>query len=114
MRKINLSEVYVSALTIAELRRGIEKFEDNDPRRLKLEEWYLSVDSLLVGRVVDFDKNMAVEWGRIMGASARVGKPKPEVDMLIAATAKKRGMTLVTRNVKDMEGVDVPLFNPFE
>jgi len=70
--------------------------------------------SFLAGRIVEFDKGMAVEWGRIMGTSMRVGRSRPEVDMLIAATAKKRWLTLVTRNVKDMENVGVQLLNPFD
>ena len=107
-------DLYVSSLTIAEIRSGIERFDETDRRRARLESWYENMASLLNRRIVSFDHLMAVEWGRIVGISFRSGKVKPGMDMLIAATAKSRNMTLVTRNTKDMEGVGVELLNPFE
>lgn len=53
-------------------------------------------------------------WGELMGDALRNGRPKPLVDAQIAATALRHGMTLVTRNMRDMADFGVVLFNPFE
>jgi hypothetical protein len=53
-------------------------------------------------------------WGELIGSALRVGRPKPIVDAQIAATALRHGMTLVTRNVRDMADFGVELFNPFD
>lgn len=55
-----------------------------------------------------------MEWGRIVGRTMREGNARSPLDMQIAATAFKFGMTLVTRNIRDMQGVGVQLLNPFE
>ena len=107
-------DLYVSSLTIAEIRSGIERFDEIDSRRTKLENWYENIVGSLSRRIISFDHRMAIEWGRIVGTSFRTGRVKPDMDMLIAATAKSRNMTLVTRNTKDMEDVGVELLNPFE
>ena len=55
-----------------------------------------------------------MEWGRICGEAERMGKKRPAIDALIAATAFVHKMKLVTRNVDDMAGMGVPIFNPFD
>ena len=55
-----------------------------------------------------------MEWGRICGEAERMGKKRPAIDALIAATAFVHKMKLVTRNVDDMAGMEVPIFNPFD
>ena len=51
--------------------------------------------------------------GEILAANARSGHTRPAIDALIAATAKVDDLVLVTRNVRDMEGMGVKLLNPF-
>ena len=87
---------------------------DDDPRRLSLEAWYNSVVSSFGPRIIQYDKDIAVEWGRIVGRAMREGNARSPLDMQIAATAFKFGMTLVTRNIRDMQGVGVQLLDPFE
>lgn len=107
-------DLFVSSVTIGEIRKGIERLFEDDARRLYLESWYNSVLSGFGSRIIQFDKDIAVEWGRIVGRAIREGKPRSPLDMQIAATAFKCGMILVTRNVADMQGVGVRIFNPFE
>ena len=64
-------------------------------------------------RILPVEKNVSLEWGRICGDAERVGRKRPAVDALIAATALVHGMKLVTRNIDDMVGMGVPIFNPF-
>ena len=111
---IEEDDLYVSSVTIGEIRKGIERFLEDDVRRLKLEVWYNAVISGFGNHVIQYDTDVAVEWGRIVGCSLREGKARSPLDMQIAATAIKYGMILVTRNVADMLGVGVRLFNPFE
>ena len=61
----------------------------------------------------DFGREVALEWGRICGEAERAGRKRPAVDALIAATASVHNLRVVTRNVDDMAGMGVPLFNPF-
>ena len=106
-------DLLVSSVTIGELRKGIEMLADDDARRLVLEAWYNSVVSSFGHRIIQYDKDIAVEWGRIVGRAMREGNARSPLDMQIAATAFKFGMTLVTRNIRDMQGVGVRLLNPF-
>ena len=107
-------ELLVSSVTIGELRKGIEMLADEDARRLSLEAWYNSVVSSFGHRIIQYDQEIAVEWGRIVGRAMREGNPRSPLDMQIAATAFKFGMTLVTRNIRDMQGVGVQLLDPFK
>lgn len=106
--------LFVSAVTIGELYKGIEKLSASDAKRQQLEVWCLAVKSVFGDRVLAFDAQTAEDWGRIVGRASASGRTKPSIDMQIAATARHHGMTLVTRNVKDMDGVGVEVVNPFD
>lgn len=108
------SELYVSSVTVGELRKGIERLPREDVRRKRLEVWFSALVESFAGRIVPFDRDAAVAWGRVVGESLRTGRARSLIDMQIAATASVAKMTLVTRNVKDMEGVGVSVLNPFE
>ena len=64
-------------------------------------------------RILPFDQDAAVIWGKIMGNGDKTGHPKPMADAQIAAVAKRHGLTLVTRNTKDFAYMDVTLVNPW-
>jgi len=105
--------LYLSYLTIGELKKGIAK-RGNDARAKKLERWL--VDELFKtygDRILPVARDESLIWGDICGAAERVGKARPAVDSLIAATALAHHMTLVTRNIDDMAGMGVSIFNPF-
>ena len=74
----------------------------------------MSVEASFAGRVISFDKDVAVSWGGVVGRMAAHGRTKPPIDMQIAATALMNGMTLVSCNAKDFSGTGVQLFNPFD
>ena len=114
IESVEEDDLFVSSVTIGELRKGIEMLADEDARRLNLEAWYNSVVSSFGHRIFQYDKDIAVEWVRIVGRTMREGNARSPLDMQIAATAFKFGMTLVTRNIRDMQGVGVQLLNPFE
>lgn len=102
-------EIFLSVLTIGEIRRGVESVRRRDPdSAVILETWLTRLSEAHRDRIVPVDRAVAEEWGR-MG----VPDPMPVVDGLLAATAKVLGLTLVTRNVADVEGAGVELLDPF-
>ena len=107
------SELYLSVLTIGEIKKGIAKRGD-DVRAKRLERWLEEIVRLFADRILYIDREISLAWGRICGEAERIGKKRPAIDSLIAATAMVRDMTVVTRNVSDMAGMSVPIFNPFD
>ena len=105
--------LYLSFVTVGELEKGIAK-RGGDARAMALEKWLKNeiLDSF-ADRILPVGKAVSMEWGRICGEAERVGRKRPAVDALIAATALVHGMKLVTRNVDDMAGMGVPILNPF-
>ena len=106
-------DLYLSVVTIGELRKGIDRLSEDDPLRQRLERWFSSVRLVFSGRILEFDERMAIAWGKLVGESIRHGKTRPAVDAQLAATALVNGMVLVTRNEKDFEHTGVQLLNPF-
>ena len=103
-------EKFLSALTIGEIRKGIEKLRRRDVRSaVILEKWLLGIIEDHIGRILVVDMEIAEEWGRLNATD-----PLPVIDGLIAATAKVRGLTLVTRNVPDMARTGVDALNPWQ
>jgi toxin FitB len=103
-------EIYLSVLTIGEIRRGVESVRRRDPgSATALESWLARVAETHRDRILPVDRAIAEEWGRMS-----VPDPLPVVDGLLAATAKVVGLTLVTRNVADVEATGVELLNPFD
>lgn len=105
--------LYISSVTIGEIKKGIVK-RGGDLRSQRLARW-LEKDILegFSDRILPIDKEVSIEWGRICGEAERTGRKRPAVDALIAATASVYGMTMVTRNVRDMTGFDIAIYNPF-
>lgn len=96
-------------MTLGELRRGAElKFRNDAAGGQALARWVASVEASFGDRIVPVDREVADVWGRLMAQRSR-----PVVDTLIAATAIVRGMTLVTRNVRDVQDTGVRLVDPW-
>jgi tRNA(fMet)-specific endonuclease VapC len=110
---LDSEEVYLSAITIGEIVKGIEKLPASH-RKVSLRAWLK--DDLLVrfdGRIVSLDKDVLMEWGVLTARLESAGKPMPAIDSLIAASVRSLQMTLVTRNVIDFESADVEIINPW-
>ena len=106
---IDGNEIYLSVLVLGEIRKGLERARRRDPSRVRaLENWLASIDTSFANRILQIDLAIADEWGR-MSAKRSVST----IDALLAATAKVNGMTLVTRNVKDIEHTGVSYLTPF-
>ena len=102
--------VYLSVLVIGEMRRGVERIHRRDARSARaLGTWLERIVRTHSGRILPIDQATAQIWGRF-----DVTQPVPVVDGLLAATALIHGLTLATRNVKDVARTGVTCVNPFE
>ena len=112
IENIDESLLYLSVLTLGEIRKGITSLRDG-ARRVSLEAW-LDRDLVLrfSDRIISIDLDVADRWGRIAGNARK--KPLPVIDGLLAATALHYDLTLVTRNIADIAGSGVAVFNPWE
>jgi len=107
------SLLYLSVLTMGEIRKGIASLRDPS-RRVALEAW---LDSDLVirfaHRILPIDQPVADRWGRITAQVAAAKSSLPVIRGLLAATAIHHNLTLVTRNTRDVVAAGVPVFNPW-
>jgi toxin FitB len=107
---VTSAEIFISALTIGEIRLGIERLRRKDSVQADhLEYWLRGLQATYSDHIVDVNSRIAEEWGRL-----NAGDPLPVVDGLLAASAQARGWTLVTRNTRDLERSRVALLNPFD
>ncbi len=103
--------LYISVLTLGELRKGVERLT-HGRRRARIAGWLETrLPAWFEERVLTVDAGVADEWGRLM---ARLERSVPAIDSLIAATALRHRLTIVTRNVRDFAGTGVELLNPWE
>ena len=108
------SELYISAITIGELEKGIVKL-DEGKRRRQLEAWlYSDLVRRFRHRILDVTPAIALDWGTRSGGLLKRGITSGMADGLIAATASTHSMVLVTRNTKDFQPLGIPIFNPWE
>lgn len=103
--------LFLSVLTLGEIRKGLERVEDTKRKQALLDWLEVELPHYFVGRLLDIDAATADRWGRLM---AQAGRPLPAIDGLLAATALQHDLTLVTRNSKDFVDVGVRLINPWE
>ena len=107
------SIVFLSVLTVGEIRNGIERLRSGR-RRGRLESWLqMDLRARFLDRILPFHEEIADRWGAISALAAAQGKPVPTLDGLLAATALHHNLTLVTRNSSDIAGTGVATLNPW-
>jgi predicted nucleic acid-binding protein len=103
------STLYISVLTLGELRKGIAKKQREDPEMAKrLAGWAEGLELSFADRILGIDVATARLWGNWSSE-----RPRPVVDTLLAATAVLHGLTYVTRNIRDVRGIPVKLLDPW-
>jgi toxin FitB len=101
-------DLFISSLTVAEIRRGILD-KPRGKKRERLEAWFAGPEgpqSLFRGRVLSFDENAALLWARLMSDGRAAGKPRSDLDMIVAAVAEANGCVIATDNEKHFSGLD--------
>jgi len=107
-REVPDDSLYISVLTIGEIRKGVEAATRREKLRVWLEhtlpDWFQE-------RMLAIDEPVAECWGRLM---AEVNRPVPAIDSLLAATALHHDLRMVTRNVQDFIFPELEVINPWE
>lgn len=111
---VSEDDVFMSVISFAELRRGVELLPAGQ-RRDDLGRWVADdLTERFSGRILPVDRSVADRWGRVVARSQRSGRALSAMDAFFAATAESHDLTLATRNVRDFEGLGVSLLNPWE
>ena len=106
-------DLFLSSVSLGELMRGASRAKDQT-KRGRLTRWIEDdLTAQFRDRVLPFNQDAAMLWGRIMGDGDKAGHPRSMADAQIAAVARRHGLTLVTRNTRDFESMDVALVNPW-
>jgi predicted nucleic acid-binding protein len=104
------AELYLSVLTLGEIRTGVDRLRTRDVAQANVfARWLGELHTRFAGRIVPVDTRVADQWGRLNAVASR-----STVDSLIAATAQVHELIVATRNTKDFERCEVPLFNPWQ
>ncbi len=104
------SALYLSVLTLGELRKGVAVKRRSDPDSAKkLADWVDGLEFSFADRILGIDAATASLWGELSAQRAR-----PVVDTLLAATAVVHELTFATRNTSDVEDIEVKLLNPWQ
>ena len=108
------SLLYLSVLTLGEIRRGIAALPQSR-RQATLEAWLdKDLHPRFEGRILLIDQEVADRWGLLTAAARNSGIVLPVIDGLLAATALEHNLTLVTRDTGQIPSMGVAVFNPWE
>lgn len=107
------SRIYLSAVTIGEIRRGLELVDDG-ARRDHLVRWLeQDLARRFTGRILSADFEIFDVWGRLTARERLAGRTLSILDRIIAATAHVHGLTVVTRNIRHFETLGLDLLDPW-
>lgn len=108
-----LEDLFVSTVTFAEIRYGIETVGD-PVQRAELNDWLLHrVRPMFDQRVLEVSEDVMFKWRLLVEDGRKVGHTFSQPDLIIAATALQHGLTVVTRDTGDFKLARVPLLNPW-
>ena len=106
-------ELFVTAVTEAEVRTGIAFLPEGKRRRGIAEAAHRAFSGLFAGRVLPFDSAAACAYAEIAAARRAAGRPVSQADGQIAAIARSRGMAVATRNIRDFADTGIDLIDPW-
>jgi|LauGreDrversion4_1035100.scaffolds.fasta_scaffold65902_3 toxin FitB len=106
------SSLFLSVLTIGELRKGIVKLKPSTKKK-ELTLWFAELESRFKDRIIPIDIQISLKWGEIQANLEVNGNSMPTIDSLIASTALCKNLIVVTRNGKDMKQSHVEILNPW-
>ncbi len=110
LTSVDAAKLFISVLTLGELRRGVEIKRRGDPdAATRIGAWVDGIESTFADRILPIDTPVARLWGELSA-----DRKHPVVDTLIAATALAWDLTLVTRNVGDLAGINISIIDPWQ
>lgn len=105
----NEEGMFISVMSLGEIRKGVERLRPRDPFQAKmLESWLYSLERSFAGKILSITADIADHWGHLQAI-----RPLPEVDALLAATARGHNLALITRNEHDFSALGITIVNPF-
>ena len=108
-----LEQLYISVVTLAEIRFGIELVAESN-RRAELNDWLtLKVRPMFDGRVLQVTEDILLKWRLLVEEGRKTGHTFSQPDLIIAATAIHHGLTIVTRDGSDYDKAGVQVINPW-
>jgi predicted nucleic acid-binding protein len=107
------SSLYISTITIGEIRRGVERLPHGS-RSVLLMRWLEILCERMAGRILSFNTSTAHVWGQLKAKWEKEGISVPSLDSQIAATAHRHQLSVVTRNAADFERTGIKVLNPFQ
>ena len=109
-----LDLLHVSAVTLAEIRFGIELLGDAT-RRAALHDWLThKVRPMFEQRILEVSEDVVFKWRVLVEAGRKAGHTYSQPDLFISATALHHGLTVVSRDTREYERAGVPVLNPWE
>ncbi len=109
----SLDLLYVSVVTFAEIRFGIELVKDV-ARRMELNEWLEhKLRPMFEDRVLEINEDIMLKWLLLVEEGRKSGHTFAQPDLIIAATALHHGLTIVSRDTSEYEIANVPVVNPW-
>jgi predicted nucleic acid-binding protein len=110
---IDEDELFISVVTLAEIRDGVERMLAG-AKRIRLDEWLTGMlPDRFEGRTLAIDSETAIACGHVMARIRRLGRVVDVLDAFIAATALRHNLALVTRNTADFGNLELALINPW-
>lgn len=109
----SLDLLYVSVVTFAEIRFGIELVKDAS-RRMELTDWLVhKLRPMFEDRVLEVTEDIMLKWRLLVEEGRKTGHTFAQPDLIIAATALHHGLTIVSRDTSEYEKANVPVLNPW-
>ncbi|NOS89359.1 MAG: type II toxin-antitoxin system VapC family toxin [Methylococcaceae bacterium] len=110
----NPEHLYLSSITVAEIKKGIYNIKDAKPERFHtLQQWLINVEATFDHRILPITEDILDKWAIISASAELRGSKLAVMDSLIAATAHQHNLVLVTRNVDDFQTTPVNIINPY-
>ena len=110
---LNDEELFVSVISIGEILKGISLLRESSRRRA-LENWLKTLERDYADHLLSIDLETSRLWGELTAAAQKAGRVVHATDGLIAATALRHGLHVMTRNTADFEPTGVLLLNPWK
>ena len=111
--EIDDADLYLSVLTVGEVAKGIALLRAGKKKRV-LMAWLGGLETKFLDRILAIDAETARVWGELTARAQTAGKVIPAVDGLVAATALRHGLYVMTRNTKHFEASGAMILDPWQ
>lgn len=113
IRDLDSDDLFVSAISVGEIAKGVALLPHGQKKR-GLQSWLRTLERHYGDRILPIDLETCRMWGELTAAAQKAGRTVPASDGLIAATARRHGLYIMTRNTGDFESSGALLLNPWE